>query len=206
MGWVESNKIDATVELRALSEITDSSFPEIFESLATGRDSSDRVLRTIIEGLLFGRYNPGERVVARQLAEELDVSIVPVREAIHILAGEGVIELSARKGARIRSLNKEEVGNWWEIQSLPALNPAIKRFQRLMLGYATDLELDGNGRMLLPAPLREYAQLEKKLVLVGQGNKLELWSETLWLAERDKALSESGPEAVLPDELMSLTL
>ena len=93
-----------------------------------------------------------------------------------------------------------------EIQSLPALNPAIKRFQRLTLGYATDLELDGNGRMLLPAPLREYAQLEKKLVLVGQGNKLELWSETLWLAERDKALSESGPEAVLPDELMSLTL
>ena len=53
----------------------------------------------------------------------------------------------------------------------------MKRFQRLMLGYATDLELDGNGRMLLPQPLREYAQLDKKLVLVGQGNKLELWSE-----------------------------
>ena len=93
-----------------------------------------------------------------------------------------------------------------DIQKLPALNPAIKRFQRLMLGYATDLELDGNGRMLLPAPLREYARLEKKLVLVGQGNKLELWSETLWMAERDQALSESGPEAALPDELLSLTL
>jgi MraZ protein len=93
-----------------------------------------------------------------------------------------------------------------EIQKLPALNPAVKRFQRLMLGYATDLELDGNGRMLLPAPLREYAQLDKKLVLVGQGNKLELWSEALWLAERDQALMESGPEAALPDELMSLTL
>jgi MraZ protein len=93
-----------------------------------------------------------------------------------------------------------------DIQKLPALNPAIKRFQRLMLGYATDLELDGNGRMLLPAPLREYAHLEKKLVLVGQGNKLELWSEALWMAERDQALSESGPEAELPDELLSLTL
>ena len=115
MGWVESYKINATVEPQLLSDITDTSFPDIFESLATGRDSSDRVLRTIIEGLLSGRYNPGERVVARQLAEELDVSIVPVREAIHILAGEGVIELSARKGARIRTLNKEEVGNWWEI-------------------------------------------------------------------------------------------
>jgi len=93
-----------------------------------------------------------------------------------------------------------------DIQGLPALNPAIKRFQRLTLGYASDLELDGNGRMLLPPPLREYAQLEKKLVLVGQGNKLELWSEALWLAEREKALLESGPEAELPEELMSLTL
>jgi MraZ protein len=93
-----------------------------------------------------------------------------------------------------------------DIQGLPALNPAVKRFQRLMLGYATDLELDGNGRMLLPQPLREYAQLDKKLVLVGQGNKLELWSEALWLAERDQALQDSGPEAELPAELLSLTL
>lgn len=93
-----------------------------------------------------------------------------------------------------------------DIQNLPALKPAVKRFQRLMLGYATDLELDGNGRVLLPQPLREYARLEKKLVLVGQGNKLELWSEPLWLAERDQALLDSGPEAELPEELMSLTL
>jgi len=100
-----------------MSTITDITFPDIFESLSTGRDSSDRVLRTIIEGLLAGRYQPGERVVARQLAEELDVSIVPVREAIHILAGEGVIDLTARKGARIRSMDREEVGNWWRIQA-----------------------------------------------------------------------------------------
>jgi MraZ protein len=93
-----------------------------------------------------------------------------------------------------------------DIQQLPALNPAIKRFQRLVLGYATDLELDGNGRVLLPASLREYAQLEKKLVLVGQGKKLELWSEDLWLAEREKALAESAVDAELPEELLSLTL
>jgi MraZ protein len=93
-----------------------------------------------------------------------------------------------------------------DIQSLPTLKPAVKRFQRLVLGYATDLELDGNGRLLLPQPLRDHAQLEKKLVLVGQGNKLELWSEALWLLEREHALRDSGPEAELPDELMSLTL
>ncbi len=93
-----------------------------------------------------------------------------------------------------------------EIQELPALNPAVKRFQRLVIGYATDLELDSNGRLLLPAPLRDYAGLEKKLVLVGQGKKLELWAEELWLAEREQALEESGPDAELPEELMTLTL
>ena len=93
-----------------------------------------------------------------------------------------------------------------QVQSLPALKPAVKRFQRLVLGYATDLELDSNGRYLLPQSLRDYARLEKKLVLVGQGNKLELWAEELWLAECEQALLESGPEAELPDELISLTL
>lgn len=92
-----------------------------------------------------------------------------------------------------------------EVQALPALNTAVKRFQRLVLGYASDIELDGNGRILLPQSLREYARLEKKVVLVGQGNKLELWAEDLWLAERDAALAaDSGDE--LPAELMSLTL
>ena len=93
-----------------------------------------------------------------------------------------------------------------EIQELPALKPEVKRFQRLVIGYATDLELDSNGRLLMPAPLRDYAQLEKKLVLVGQGRKLELWSEQLWLAEREQALEDSGHDAELPEELMSLTL
>ena len=93
-----------------------------------------------------------------------------------------------------------------EIQALPSLKPAVRRFQRLVLGYATDLELDSSGRMLLPQSLREYARLDKKLVLVGQGNKLELWSEALWLAEREQALQDSGPDAELPDELISLSL
>jgi MraZ protein len=93
-----------------------------------------------------------------------------------------------------------------EIQSLPSLKPAVKRFQRLVLGYATDLELDSSGRLLLPQSLRDYAQLDKSVVLVGQINKLELWSEPLWLAECEKALRNSGPDAEMPDELMTITL
>ncbi len=93
-----------------------------------------------------------------------------------------------------------------EIQELPSLNPAVRRFQRLLIGYASDLEFDGSGRVLLPPSLREYAGLEKKLVLVGQGKKMELWDEAAWLAERDKLLSESSDEGSVPEELMSLAL
>lgn len=92
------------------------------------------------------------------------------------------------------------------LQSLPSLNPGVKRFQRLTMGYATDIQLDANGRMLLPPSLREYARMEKKLVLVGQGNKLELWSEALWIEERDKALEDVGADLPLPDELLNLPL
>jgi MraZ protein len=92
-----------------------------------------------------------------------------------------------------------------DVQALPALNPAVKRFQRLMLGYASDLQLDGNGRVLVPPSLRDYARLEKRAVMVGQGNKLELWSEELWQRECEAALSP-GPQGELPVELMQLNL
>ena len=92
-----------------------------------------------------------------------------------------------------------------DVQALPALNPAIKRFQRLVLGYASEFQLDGNGRVLVPSALREYAQLDKRSVLVGQGNKLELWSEELWQRECEAALgADSAGE--LPTELMQLNL
>lgn len=93
-----------------------------------------------------------------------------------------------------------------EVQALPSMKSAVRRFQRLTLGYAADLELDGNGRFLIPPSLREHAQFDKKLVVVGQGNRLELWSEALWIEERDRALSDIGADDEMPDELMSLNL
>lgn len=94
-----------------------------------------------------------------------------------------------------------------ELQKLPALNPAVRRFQRLLIGYASDLELDANGRVLIPPSLREYADLEKKVVLVGQGNKLELWSETRWLTQRDTWLEEEASgEVPMPAEMLNLAL
>lgn len=89
-----------------------------------------------------------------------------------------------------------------QIQELPSMNQAVRRFQRLVIGYATDLEFDSAGRVLLPPSLREYAGLEKKLVLAGQGKKLELWDEAGWLAEIDQSKEDTS----VPEELMGIVL
>lgn len=93
-----------------------------------------------------------------------------------------------------------------QIQSLPTLNPAVRRFQRLVIGYASDIECDANGRLLIPPALREYATLDRKAVLVGQGNKMELWDEETWLAERDKWLGMAADDGAIPEEMLQLSL
>jgi MraZ protein len=99
---------------------------------------------------------------------------------------------------------------WEEIQqkieALPSFNPAARRIQRLLIGHATDVEVDGSGRLLLTQPLREYARLDKKAVLLGQGKKFELWSEELWMQRRDAYIEDMGATEALPDELQSLSL
>ena len=84
----------------------------------------------------------------------------------------------------------------WEIvqrklEDLPNIQENARRLQRLLIGHATDIDMDGQGRILLPAMLREFADLDKKLVLVGQGNKLEIWSADHWQGRRDAWLSEA---------------
>ena len=91
-----------------------------------------------------------------------------------------------------------------DLRELPSMKPAVRRIQRLLIGYASELEFDGNGRVLLPQPLREYACLEKKLVLVGQGDALELWSEEVWMPSREQWIDEVHGDAELPEELMSI--
>lgn len=93
-----------------------------------------------------------------------------------------------------------------KIESLSSFDPVTRRIQRLLIGYATDLEMDGNGRLLLPAALREYAGLDKKIVLLGQGKKFEIWSEDNWLQTRDAYLDESAGDGGIPQELQSLSL
>lgn len=72
-----------------------------------------------------------------------------------------------------------------------------RRLQRLLLGYATQVEMDANGRILLSPTLRDYAGLDKGLMITGVGDKLEIWNEKSW----SLWLDESANADDLPDEL-----
>jgi MraZ protein len=98
----------------------------------------------------------------------------------------------------------------WEVieqklVALPSLNKQARRLQRLMVGYATEIDIDGHGRILLPRELREFAGLGRQAILLGQGNKFELWDEESWNEKRDAWLSDDD-ETDLPSELESLSL
>ena len=75
----------------------------------------DRLVRGIIDGFREGRYQPGERLVAADLAAQFDVSRAPVREALAILVGEGVVEIKKNYGARIRTFSVDELVEIMEV-------------------------------------------------------------------------------------------
>lgn len=92
------------------------------------------------------------------------------------------------------------------LQKLPSFNPAARRIQRLLIGHATDIELDSNARILLPALLRDYARLDKNLVMIGQGNKFELWDELLWQSRCEEWLDVEATHSGLSDEMKTFSL
>jgi MraZ protein len=92
------------------------------------------------------------------------------------------------------------------LMKLPSLQPQVRRLQRLLLGHATECDMDTQGRMLLPAPLREFAGLEKHVVLVGQGNKFELWNESAWTQQRATWIRDGAGAADLSSVLEQFSI
>lgn len=93
------------------------------------------------------------------------------------------------------------------LQRLPSFNAAARRIQRLLIGHATDVELDGNGRLLLPPLLRDHAKLDKRVVMIGQGNKFEVWDEALWQTRCEQwLLDEASGADGLPDDMKTFSL
>ncbi|MFA6322354.1 MAG: division/cell wall cluster transcriptional repressor MraZ, partial [Candidatus Buchananbacteria bacterium] len=79
-----------------------------------------------------------------------------------------------------------------KIASLPTSKADARAFARLKLGSAMDLEVDNQGRMLIPEYLRKDAGLTKKAVIIGLYNRLEIWSEEKWQAYKNKTASSSS--------------
>src|SRR5579862_8443495 len=104
--------------------------------------------------------------------------------------------------------------DWQKIQDslldLPNLNSETRWLQRLMVGYATDLDIDAHGRVLIPGELREFAGLQRDAMLFGQGNHLELWDEVAWkqasMASIAPAQRSAAPAAGLNEVKLSAGL
>lgn len=100
---------------------------------------------------------------------------------------------------------------WEEIElklsKLSSMNPHERRLQRLLLGYATEGEMDKSGRFLLSAPLRQHAKLEKEIMLVGQLNKFEIWDAQVWHDQVQHDIeTEKTADFELTDRLQEFSL
>ena len=74
-----------------------------------------------------------------------------------------------------------------ELSAFKKLSVKIKRF---LIGYATECEMDAQGRLLLPEKLRKFANLDKKVVLVGNLNRFEVWNEDAWNKEEAQFMDD----------------
>ncbi|MBW9264654.1 MAG: division/cell wall cluster transcriptional repressor MraZ [Candidatus Thiodiazotropha endolucinida] len=100
---------------------------------------------------------------------------------------------------------------WLEIEeklrSLPSFDETARFLQRLYIGNAHEIDMDSQGRILLPQELRRFADLNKKVALVGQINKFELWDETAWNSRQEAQLAKVDINKLdLPEEFKSLSI
>jgi MraZ protein len=86
---------------------------------------------------------------------------------------------------------------WIEFRAkLLALPMEADNFRRLYLGSAMDVDIDGGSRVLLSPELRAWARLEKDLMLVGMGGRMEIWDRDRYLADQEATLAQPMPEAL----------
>jgi MraZ protein len=121
-------------------------------------------------------------------------------------------------GCLVQTLNPLDRSLWlyplpeWELieeklAELSDFDKQSRRAKQMMRGYATDCQLDTHGRILVPAELRNYAQLDKQTIILGQGNKFEIWNRVNWEEQRDHYLSLVGDDKGTPTgALQSLSL
>jgi MraZ protein len=100
--------------------------------------------------------------------------------------------------------------DWEELEQrlsrIPNLNEKTQQVTHMLLGHAEDVEMDGHGRILVPRLHREYARLDRQVMMIGMGKKFELWDEELW-SQQMKAWREAPADGrfdKLPEVLEKL--
>ena len=84
-----------------------------------------------------------------------------------------------------------------EVTGLSTFNPGHRSLQRKLVGSASAVEPDGNGRIQIPQTLRQVAGMEKRVALLGMGNRFEIWNETILnqkRVEEERSLDEAASE------------
>ena len=82
-----------------------------------------------------------------------------------------------------------------KINDLPSFSKNHRRIQRILIGHAEDLDIDSAGRILLSKRLRSAADMNKKITLIGQGEKFEIWSEEIWNTKVNNWRAEETDES-----------
>ncbi|MGL9734933.1 MAG: division/cell wall cluster transcriptional repressor MraZ [Symbiopectobacterium sp.] len=94
-----------------------------------------------------------------------------------------------------------------KLSRLSSMNPAERRVQRLLLGHASECQMDNAGRLLIASTLRQHASLTKEVMLVGQFNKFELWDEQAWYQQvKNDIDAEQSSDVPLSERLQDLSL
>ncbi|HED19479.1 MAG TPA: transcriptional regulator MraZ [Gammaproteobacteria bacterium] len=88
----------------------------------------------------------------------------------------------------------------------PNQDRRTRDMQRMLVGYATEVEMDGNGRILIAPRLRDFATLDKSVALVGVGKKFEIWNEESWAQIGSGWMGGRAEKEGTPHPLESLTL
>src|SRR4051794_6319210 len=139
--------------------------------------------------------SPGRRTVFRGVSElVLDAKgrlAIPARHRDGLATGgNGRLIITADHGGCLLIYPYAE---WTPIETqlmaLSSFNDSIRSLQRLIVGHADEVDIDAAGRVLVPPALRRYAGLDKRVVLVGQGRKLELWDDVKWQAKIAQTIS-----------------
>ena len=77
-----------------------------------------------------------------------------------------------------------------KVSALPLTNPQAREFRRQLFGGAADLEPDRQGRISLPPTLRQYAHIDKQVVVVGLFDHLEIWNPEMWHERQQRSYAD----------------